>query len=94
MNKNNVYKLLRIYGWEEALESGQIITGLDKKDGFIHLSTVVQYAGTWNLFFKDTNSLQLLQLDLDKIDDTKFIYEIPYPNQGEGRLPFLIFTPN
>ena len=94
MNKNNVYKILRVKEWEEALEFGQIITSLDKQDGFIHLSTAAQLASTLNLYFKDTDSLQLLQLDLDKIDDTKLIYEIPYPNQGEGRLPFLIFTPN
>ena len=36
---NNVYKILREYEWEEAKESGQITTALDKKDGFIHLST-------------------------------------------------------
>ena len=88
MNKNNVYKLLRINEWEEALESGQIITGLDEQDGFIHLSTAIQLAGTLNLFFKDTDSLQLLQLDLDKIDDTKLIYEIPYPNEGKRKIAF------
>ena len=43
---NNVYKILREYEWEEAKESGQIITALDKKDGFIHLSTALQLAGT------------------------------------------------
>ena len=86
MNKNNVYKILRVNEWEEALEFGQIITSLDKQDGFIHLSTAVQLAGTLNLFFKDTDSLQLLQLDLDKIDDTKLIYEIPYPNEGKRKI--------
>ena len=88
MNKNNVYKILRVNEWEEALEFGQIITSLDKQDGFIHLSTAVQLAGTLNLFFKDTDSLQLLQLDLDKIDDTKLIYEIPYPNEGKRKIAF------
>ena len=85
---NNVYKILKEYEWEKAKESGQITTALDKQDGFIHLSTAVQLAGTLNLFFKDTDYLQLLQLDLDKIDDTKLIYEIPYPNEGEGKIAF------
>ena len=88
MNKNNVYKILRVKEWEEALEFGQIITSLDKQDGFIHLSTAAQLASTLNLYFKDTDSLQLLQLDLDKIDDTKLIYEIPYPNEGKRKIAF------
>ena len=88
MNKNNVYKILRLNEWEEALEFGQINTGLDQQDGFIHLSTAVQLADTLSLFFKDTDSLQLLQLDLDKIDDTKLIYEIPYPNEGKRKIAF------
>ena len=60
---NNVYKILREYEWEEAKESGQIITALDKQDGFIHLSTASQLAVTLAFFFKESDSLQLLQLN-------------------------------
>ena len=60
---NNVYKILREHEWEEAKESGQIITALDKQDGFIHLSTASQLAATLAFFFKESDSLQLLQLN-------------------------------
>ena len=66
MNKNNIYKILRELEWEEAQESGQIITDLDKQDGFIHLSTASQLAATLAFFFKDSDYLQLLQLDFQK----------------------------
>ena len=71
---NNVYKILREYEWEEAKESGQITTALDKQDGFIHLSTASQLAATLAFFFKESDSLQLLQLNLDKIDETQLMF--------------------
>lgn len=85
---NNVYKILREFEWEEAKESGQISTALDKKDGFIHLSTAPQLATTLDLFFKDSDSLRLLQLDLDKIDETQLIYESIFPNEGKQKSAF------
>ena len=85
---NNVYKILREHEWEEAQISGQIITELDKQDGFIHLSMAFQLAATLAFFFKDSNSLQLLQLDLGKIDDNQLIYEAPYPNAGKRKSTF------
>ncbi len=85
---NNVYKILREYEWEEAKESGQITTALDKQDGFIHLSTASQLAATLAFFFKDSDSLQLLQLNLDKIDETQLIYESPHPNKGKRNSAF------
>ena len=88
MNKNNIYKILRELEWEEAQESGQIITDLDKQDGFIHLSTASQLAATLAFFFKDSDYLQLLQLDLDKIDVKKLIYEAPYSNEGKRKSAF------
>ena len=86
--KNNVYKVLREYEWEEAKETGKIITALDKQDGFIHLSTSSQLAATLAFFFKDSDSLQLLQLNLDKIDETKLIYENPYPKESNRKSAF------
>ena len=88
MNKNNVYKILREHEWEEAQESGQIITELDKQDGFIHLSTAFQLTATLAFFFKDSNSPQLLQLDLAKIDNDQLIYEAPYPDEGNRKSTF------
>jgi uncharacterized protein (DUF952 family) len=85
---NNVYKILREYEWEEAKGSGQIITALDKKDGFIHLSTALQLAATLDLFFKDSDSLYLLKINLDKIDETLLIYESSFPNEGKRKSAF------
>ena len=85
---NNVYKILREYEWEEAKESGQIITALDKRDGFIHLSTASQLVVTLTFFFEESDSLQLLQLNLDKIDETQLIYEFPQPNDGKRKSAF------
>ena len=85
---NNVYKILRESEWEEAKESGQIITALDKQDGFIHLSTASQLAVTLAFFFKESDSLQLLQLNLDKIDETQLIYESPHTNAGKRKSAF------
>ena len=88
MNKNNVYKILRDHEWEEAQKSGQIITELDKQDGFIHLSMAFQLTATLAFFFKDSDSLQLLQLDLGKIDDNQLIYEAPYSNERKRKSAF------
>ena len=88
MNKNNIYKILREFEWQEAQESGQIITDLDRQDGFIHLSTAFQLAATLAFFFKDSDSLQLLQLDLEKIDDKKLIYESPHSNERKRKSAF------
>ena len=85
---NNVYKILREHEWEEAKESGKITTTLDKEDGFIHLSTAPQLAATLEFFFKDSDSLHLLQLNLDKIDKTQLIYESSFPNDGKRKSTF------
>ena len=85
---NNVYKILREYEWEEAKESGQITTALDKHDGFVHLSTASQLAATLAFFFKESDSLLLLQLNLNKIDETQLIFESPHPNAGKRKSAF------
>ncbi len=91
MSENNVYKILRIHEWEEASLTGSILSEVDTKDGFIHLSTAVQLAATLSFFFKDSETVLLLQLDMDKIEMNKLIFEEPYPNDGlrKGSFPHL-----
>ena len=84
---NNVYKILREDEWGSALQTGKIITDLDNKDGFIHLSTATQLAITLSFFFQDSDVV-LLQLDLEKIDQSKLKFEEPYPNKGKRRSAF------
>ena len=88
MLENNVYKILRTNEWEEASLTGSILSEVDTKDGFIHLSTAVQLAATLSLFFKDSETVFLLQLDMEKIDINKLIYEEPYPNDGLRKSSF------
>ncbi len=91
MSENNVYKILRTNEWEEASLTGSILSEVDTKDGFIHLSTAVQLAATLSFFFKDSETVFLLQLDMEKIDINRLIYEEPYPNDGlrKGSFPHL-----
>jgi len=89
--ENNIYKILRTNEWEEALETDSIFSEVDIKDGFIHLSTTLQLAATLSFFFKDSETVLLLQLAMEKIDKNKLIFEEPYPNDGlrKGSFPHL-----
>ena len=60
---NQIYKVLTLQEWERAQASGVIITDLDKKDGFIHLSTATQLNATLSLYFSKDESVVLLQID-------------------------------
>ena len=82
---DKVYKVLRANEWETASNTGKIVTDLDNGDGFIHLSTAVQLAATLSFFFQDTDEVFLLQLDLEKLDKDKLLYEEPYPNKGKRK---------
>ena len=76
--ENNVYKILTEEQWKTASETGLIEVELDKKDGFIHLSTASQLPGTLSFYFADDENLILLQLDHSQIKDV-LIYEAPFP---------------
>ena len=66
---NQIYKVLTLDEWESAQNSGVIITELDKKDGFIHLSTATQLNATLSLYFSKEDSVVLLQIDDAKTQD-------------------------
>ena len=86
--KNNLYKILRIHEWEVASSKDQIVTDLDTEDGFIHLSTAAQLTGTLSFYFKESDAVFLLQLDLNKIDGERLKFEKPYPNEGRRKSAF------
>ena len=86
--KDKVYKVLRANEWETASNTGKIVTDLDSGDGFIHLSTAVQLAATLSFFFQDSDEVFLLQLDLEKLDKDKLLYEEPYPNEVKRKSAF------
>ena len=86
---NDVYKILTLERWENASKTDSIVTELDKKDGFIHLSTSSQLALTLSLFFAEHDKLVLLQLNQEEIKDS-LIFEDPIPKgERSGSFPHL-----
>ena len=86
---NDVYKILTLEQWENASKTGSIVTELDKKDGFIHLSASSQLALTLSLFFAEHDKLVLLQLNQEEIKDS-LIFEDPIPKgERSGSFPHL-----
>ena len=73
---NQIYKVLTLDEWEQAQASGEIITELDKKDGFIHLSTAAQLNATLSLYFSKEYSVVLLQINR-KMTHEKLKFEAP-----------------
>jgi uncharacterized protein (DUF952 family) len=68
MKNQNVYKILSIREWDEAQQLGYINTGLDKKDGFIHLSNANQLAASLELYFSEYEEVMLLLPKMKKIE--------------------------
>ena len=75
---NQIYKILTLDEWELAQTSGVIITELDKKDGFVHLSTATQLNATLSLYFSKEESVVLLQIDHAQTHN-KIKFEAPIP---------------
>ena len=75
---NQIYKVLTPNEWEKARASGVIITELDIKDGFIHLSTAAQLNATLFLYFAKEESVVLLQVDHSQTHD-RIKFEAPVP---------------
>lgn len=73
-----IYKVLTQDEWKQAQISGLIITDLDQKDGFIHLSTATQLNTTLSLYFGKEESVVLLQVDFAKTHE-QIKFETPTP---------------
>jgi len=76
--KNHAYKALTLKEWEQAQASKKIITKLDEKDGFVHLSTASQLSATIELYFSKEDKIVLLQLEHSQIQNS-LQYEAPAP---------------
>ena len=87
---NNTYKVLTQEEWMLALEAGSVITELDTKDGFVHLSTSAQLAASLAFHFKTHQQVVLLQVDLAKVED-QVLHEAPTSssNQRGGLFPHI-----
>ena len=83
-----LYKVLREDEWSMASKSGEIITDLDQKDGFIHCSLSDQLALTLHLFFKEHSKLILLQIDSEKFKEN-LLFEDANLSNRKGKFPHL-----
>ena len=63
LTANKVYKVLTLEEWEEASKIGQIVTALDQRDGFVHLSSATQLNMTLSLYFSKEEKVILLQIN-------------------------------
>ena len=82
MDLVNIYKVLTLDEWARAQTSGIITTDLDKKDGFIHLSSATQLNVTLSLYFSKEESVVLLQIDHAQThDQLKFEFSDPRGNR-------------
>lgn len=81
-----VYKILARSDWEEAAVSGFFAGSQDdKRDGFIHLSTSSQLAGTAEKFFKGKAHLLLVSFKAEDLGE-KLVWE---PSRGGALFPHL-----
>lgn len=63
-----VFKIVSPEAWKAAEEKGTYYGSADdKRDGFIHLSTSAQLAGTLDRHFADAKELTLVALDADAL---------------------------
>lgn len=82
-----VYKILTNNEWISSKENSFILTKLDSTDGYVHLSTAKQLAGTLHYYFKDHESLILLQFNSNDLGD-KLIFEEPLiKGKRKGKFP-------
>ena len=66
-SETSVYKVLTLQEWEGASKTGVVITDLDQKDGFIHLSSASQLNITLALYFSQEEQVVLLQIKESEI---------------------------
>ena len=84
---NQIYKVLTLDEWEQAKTSGSISTELDKKDGFIHLSTATQLNATLSLYFAKEESVVLLKVDYLQIHNQLKFEELIQPGNRASSFP-------
>ena len=80
--ETSVYKVLTLQEWEGASKTGLVITELDQKDGFIHLSSASQLNVTLALYFSQEEQVVLLQIKESEIAEG-LTYEISEKRGGQ-----------
>ena len=85
---SSIYKVLTEEEWKHATSLGYVTTELDKKDGFIHLSTSKQLALTLHLYFKNYEKVILLEINQDSIKN-EIAFEEVKSGSRIGKFPHL-----
>lgn len=79
-----VFHVATAEDWRRARESGTYVgSALCRRDGFIHMSTAVQLAGTLARFFKGREDIVLLAVDVESMEHGLRWEEVP----GAGTFP-------
>lgn len=93
-NPTYIYKIVHgIADIPSPLPDALQVSDLDKKSGFIHLSTAPQVKGTLNHFFKNDRKVYILRIPFDPVknnirwEDPKA--EVCGNRDGEGMFPHL-----
>ena len=87
--EDKVYKILTHEEWKVSKEKGFILTALDTKGGFIHLSTAKQLTGTLFYYFEDYETLILVQFKSNELGN-ELVFEDPIPTGNRnGKFPHL-----
>jgi len=81
-SETSVYKVLTLQEWEGASKTGLVITDLDQKDGFIHLSSASQLNVTLALYFSQEEQVVLLQIKESEIAQD-LTYEVSAKRGGQ-----------
>ena len=84
---NDVYKILTEEEWRQGKASSQIITMLDLKDGFVHLSTASQLNASLSLYFSNESRVVLAQINLSKIKNNLKYEDARNANNRSGKFP-------
>lgn len=67
---NRAFKIETRDNWHENAKIGKYFgSALDKKDGFIHLSTIEQLGQTLSLYFAEVKNLIIAEIDADYYGD-------------------------
>ena len=88
-NSNSICRIITAYIWNQVTEEREWVplNELDKKDGFVHLSTVDQVLETLNRYFVVEQNPLILILDRDRLEK-KLRWEV-VPHRDHKSFPHL-----
>src|SRR5271157_6230741 len=90
MQVKTIYKIMTASEWEAARAEGVYRgSAQDQRDGFIHLSTAAQIAGTARKYFSGVPDLVVLTIDIEGLE-----LHIPHPSPLPGELALASSQPS